>query len=94
MMIAIKVMSCRDGDAPIHGTPPRKLLCARAFLPGGQEFMSSRILEGHDPRTQSAAVRQITEWLDLHRPSWDICIDGPVVQIDDDERIGTTDGLG
>lgn len=84
-MITIQVFNVTDGDAVINGTSPRKLLRACGFLPGpdgepGQLFIESRIMEGHEPSVQSAAVKEITAWLGRHRPTWDICIDGPYVR--------------
>ena len=80
MLITIQVFNVDDGDAKITGTPPRKLLVAVGFFPSGQEFIRSRIKEGHDPTVQSEAVREITRWLSKHRPAWTTCIDGPHVR--------------
>lgn len=90
MTLTIKVWNCKDGDAIINRTAPRKLLVARGYLPSGQEFITSKVHEGHDPLTQNAAVREITGWLRANRPTWNIVIDGPVVQFTDDGLYGLT----
>lgn len=80
MTITIKVYEVKDGDARIKRTPPRSLLIAKGFLPSGQDFIHSRIYEGHDPATQSKAVHEIRRWLADNRPEWNLIIDGPYLR--------------
>lgn len=87
MLITIRVLNVHDGDAQINGTPPRKLLCARGFMPNstgaefpwGQVLIESGVREGHDWQTQSAAKKEIVDWLRQHRPSYTVMYDGAAI---------------
>lgn len=64
--ITIRIHAVRivDDDRP-H-------LRAVGYMPSGQVLIEGRILSGHAPSVQSAAVKEVAQWLRTHRPGWNI----------------------
>jgi hypothetical protein len=69
MMITIRVHDVRV----FHGAEEQGPHCrALGYLPGGQVLIEGHILAGHAPSVQAAAVKDVSDWLHVHRPGWNI----------------------
>lgn len=71
MMITIRVHNVRvfhGADAEEQGPHCRAI----GYMPSGQVLIEGRIVAGHSPSAQSAAVKDVADWLHKYRPGWDI----------------------
>lgn len=69
MMITIRVHDVRV----FHGAEEQGPHCrAIGYMPSGQVLIESRILAGHAPSVQAAAANDVSDWLHLHRPGWNV----------------------
>lgn len=86
MIITICVHNCR---VRIKGKDPGPHLVAIGYMPSGEELIKSKILAGHAPSVQDAAIADVVAWLQEHRPGWDITTAPPdkdVVTIDSGQQ--------
>lgn len=69
MLITIRIHAVRVFHGDIAQGPHCRAL---GYMTDGQVLIEGRIVAGHSPSAQATAVKDVTDWLHVHRAGWDI----------------------